>query len=59
VRGSTTSSPASVPAGAVEAARDTLGGAVAVSEGLPTGIAEQLLVAARDAFTQGSGSSRW
>ncbi len=45
--------PASVPADAVEPARDTLGGAVAASEGLAEGAAAQLLAAAREAFTNG------
>jgi DHA2 family multidrug resistance protein-like MFS transporter len=45
--------PAGVPTEAAETARDTLGGAVAVSEELPPRIATDLLDAAREAFTQG------
>jgi MFS transporter, DHA2 family, multidrug resistance protein len=45
--------PEGVSADTVEAARDTLGGAVAASGDLPAGLAEALLVAAREAFTQG------
>jgi DHA2 family multidrug resistance protein-like MFS transporter len=45
--------PASVPAREAEAARDTLGGAVAVSGGLTDAAASQVLEAARVAFTQG------
>lgn len=42
-----------VPAGAADAARDTLGGAAAAAEQLPDGLAEGLLDAARDAFVSG------
>jgi MFS transporter, DHA2 family, multidrug resistance protein len=45
--------PASVPAEEAEVAEDTLGGAVAVSAELPTAVADQVLEAARLAFTQG------
>jgi len=45
--------PAGVPAEAGEAARETLGGAVAVSDGLPESLAGPLLRAAMDAFDQG------
>jgi MFS transporter, DHA2 family, multidrug resistance protein len=45
--------PAGVPPEQVETARDTLGGAVAASEGLPASLGADLLDAARDAFTQG------
>jgi MFS transporter, DHA2 family, multidrug resistance protein len=45
--------PEGVSADTVEAARDTLGGAVAASGDLPAGLAEALLDAAREAFTQG------
>ncbi len=45
--------PASVPADAAETARDTLGGAVAVSDGLAEGVAGRVLEAAHVAFTQG------
>jgi DHA2 family multidrug resistance protein-like MFS transporter len=45
--------PAGVPTAAAEAARDTLGGALAVAEKLPGEAGTALLAAARDAFTQG------
>jgi DHA2 family multidrug resistance protein-like MFS transporter len=45
--------PAGVPAETADTARDTLGGAVAVSGELPAGLAAQVLDAAREAFTQG------
>jgi MFS transporter, DHA2 family, multidrug resistance protein len=45
--------PAAVPPDEAEAARDTLGGAVAVSSELPGALADQVLDAARLAFTQG------
>jgi MFS transporter, DHA2 family, multidrug resistance protein len=45
--------PAGVPPEQAEAAEDTLGGAVAVSEELPDSLGDQLLDVARDAFTQG------
>ena len=45
--------PADVPPDAAEAARDTLGGAVAAADGLPDQLGTQLLDAAREAFTQG------
>jgi DHA2 family multidrug resistance protein-like MFS transporter len=45
--------PAGVPPDQVETARDTLGGAVAASEELPASQADDLLAAARDAFTDG------
>jgi MFS transporter, DHA2 family, multidrug resistance protein len=45
--------PAGVPAQAEAAARDTLGGAVAVAQQLPAGVGAALLAAARDAFTTG------
>jgi MFS transporter, DHA2 family, multidrug resistance protein len=45
--------PASVPTGAADTARDTLGGAVAVSGDLSPGLAAQVLDAAREAFTSG------
>jgi DHA2 family multidrug resistance protein-like MFS transporter len=45
--------PASVPPEDADTARDTLGGAVAVSGDLSAGVAEQMLGAAREAFTQG------
>jgi DHA2 family multidrug resistance protein-like MFS transporter len=43
--------PAGVPPEAADAARDTLGGAVAVSDELPPSLAEDLLGTAREAFT--------
>jgi MFS transporter, DHA2 family, multidrug resistance protein len=45
--------PAGVPPPAAEAARDTLGGAVAAGDQLPDPFAAELLDAAREAFTQG------
>jgi MFS transporter, DHA2 family, multidrug resistance protein len=45
--------PAGVPPEQAETARDTLGGAVAVSEELPSSLADAVLGAAREAFTQG------
>jgi DHA2 family multidrug resistance protein-like MFS transporter len=45
--------PASVPADQAEAARDTLGGAVAISSELPEALASQVLETAQLAFTQG------
>jgi MFS transporter, DHA2 family, multidrug resistance protein len=45
--------PAAVPANEAETARDTLGGAVAVSSELPAALSDQVLEAARMAFTQG------
>jgi MFS transporter, DHA2 family, multidrug resistance protein len=45
--------PDGVPPEAAEAARDTLGGAVAAADELPDQLAAGLLDAAREAFTQG------
>ncbi len=45
--------PADVPPAAADAARDTLGGALAVAQQLPAEIGEGLVVASRAAFTQG------
>jgi MFS transporter, DHA2 family, multidrug resistance protein len=45
--------PAGVPEPAASVARDTLGGAVAVAGQLPDRLGVPLLVAAREAFTQG------
>jgi DHA2 family multidrug resistance protein-like MFS transporter len=45
--------PTSVPAGAEEAARDTLGAAVAVVQQLPAEVGAQLLTVAREAFVDG------
>jgi MFS transporter, DHA2 family, multidrug resistance protein len=45
--------PAAVPAEETAVAEDTLGGAVAVSAELPAALADQVLEAARLAFTQG------
>ena len=44
--------PADVPPATAEAARDTLGGAVAAAEELPAPLGAELLDAAREAFTQ-------
>jgi MFS transporter, DHA2 family, multidrug resistance protein len=43
--------PEGVPPEDAEVARDTLGGAVAVSEGLPASVADELLTTAREAFS--------
>lgn len=45
--------PASVPAGAAEAARDTLGEAVAVAAQLPPDVASTVLAVSREAFVAG------
>ncbi len=45
--------PATVPAAAAEAARDTLGAAVAVAGHLPDALAASVLTTARDAFVHG------
>jgi MFS transporter, DHA2 family, multidrug resistance protein len=45
--------PAGIPPEAVEAARDTLGGAVAIAEQLPGQLGAVLLDMAREAFTHG------
>jgi DHA2 family multidrug resistance protein-like MFS transporter len=45
--------PEGVPPEAAEAARDTLGGAVAAARGLPDQLGAALLDASREAFTQG------
>jgi DHA2 family multidrug resistance protein-like MFS transporter len=45
--------PAGVPAAEAEAARDSIGGAIAAAEQLPEPLAAQVLDAAREAFTQG------
>ena len=45
--------PAGVPPGAADAARDTLGGAVASAEGLPARTGAAVLDAAHEAFTSG------
>ncbi|HEV3471880.1 MAG TPA: MFS transporter [Actinomycetota bacterium] len=45
--------PEGVPAAAADAARDTLGGALAAAQQLPAGLGDGLLEAARVAFTQG------
>ena len=42
-----------------EAAAETLGGAVAVADGLPAGLADVLLASAREAFTSGIGPTAW
>lgn len=51
--------PASVPAEAASAARDTLGGAVAVAEQLPTGVGDTVLAVAREAFVSGMHFTSW
>ena len=48
-----TTLPADVPGQAAAAARDTLGGAVAAAQQLPTGVGTTLMTAAREAFTAG------
>ena len=45
--------PAAVPFAAVEAARNTLGGAVAIAEQLPEPVRSDLLRVSREAFTHG------
>ncbi len=45
--------PAGVPAGAVEVARDTLGGALAAAGGLPAELGAQLAETSRQAFVNG------
>ena len=45
--------PSGVPTGAVETARDTLGGAVAVAGQLPAEVGSAVIDVARDAFVQG------
>lgn len=45
--------PDEIPAEAAEAARDTLGGAIAVASGQPAGVAATLADGARAAFTSG------
>ncbi|MBB4885584.1 MFS transporter [Streptomyces netropsis] len=49
----TDSLPADLPHGALEAARETLGGAAGVAAGLPGRAGETVLAVARDAFTHG------
>jgi MFS transporter, DHA2 family, multidrug resistance protein len=45
--------PASVPAGAAEAARDTLGAAVSAAQQLPADVGAELLAVARQSFVDG------
>jgi MFS transporter, DHA2 family, multidrug resistance protein len=45
--------PAGVPPASAEAARDTLGGALAAAQALPAQLGAALQDAAREAFTQG------
>ncbi|WP_216212644.1 MFS transporter [Amycolatopsis aidingensis] len=45
--------PAGLPAGVADAARDTLGGAVAAAADLPSGLGARLLAVTRDAFVHG------
>ncbi|MDQ1127496.1 DHA2 family multidrug resistance protein-like MFS transporter [Microbacterium sp. SORGH_AS 505] len=47
--------PEGVPADAADAARQTLGGAVTVAEGLPAGLGQRVLDAAASAFDSGVG----
>jgi DHA2 family multidrug resistance protein-like MFS transporter len=47
------SAPAHIPAGALSAARSTLGGALSVAAGLPGRLGTDLLAAARTAFAHG------
>ncbi|WP_121714727.1 MFS transporter [Streptomyces sp. E5N91] len=51
--------PAGIPAAAEEAARDTVGGAAKAAESLPQDVGEQLLTAAREAFTSGFHATAW
>ncbi|MFI8490324.1 MFS transporter [Streptomyces rubrogriseus] len=51
--------PAGIPAAAEEAARDTVGGAAKAAETLPQNVGEQLLAAAREAFTAGFHATAW
>lgn len=51
--------PESLTAVQERTAGETLGGAVAVAESLPAGVAEQLLASARHAFDSGVGLSAW
>jgi MFS transporter, DHA2 family, multidrug resistance protein len=51
--------PSAVPPEAVEAARSTLGGAVAAAAKLPEAVAAPLLSAAREAFTVGFQRASW
>jgi DHA2 family multidrug resistance protein-like MFS transporter len=44
--------PPGVPPEEAEAARDILGGAVVAADGLPDGLAVELLDTVREAFTQ-------
>ncbi len=48
-----TTAPHNLPSGALDTARDTLGGAVTVSAQTPGGVGDALLTAARTAFTHG------
>ncbi|TCC42243.1 MFS transporter [Kribbella speibonae] len=49
----------SVPVGAPDSVRDTLGNAVAEAQHLPAPVAQQLLTAARDAYTDGVQVAAW
>ena len=51
--------PSGVPPEAAEAARSTLGGAVAAAAKLPEAVAASLLSAAREAFTVGFQRAAW
>lgn len=47
--------PGTLDAGQADVARQTLGGAVAVADGLPDAVGAQVLAAAQDAFSHGVG----
>lgn len=47
--------PGTLDAAQADVARQTLGGAVAVADGLPEGVGAQVLTAAQDAFSHGVG----
>ncbi|MFE7135878.1 MFS transporter [Streptomyces sp. NPDC057638] len=53
------SAPEGIPASANEAAMDTIGGATKAAESLPDGLGDQLVVAAREAFTSGFHVTAW
>ncbi|GAB2740096.1 MFS transporter [Amycolatopsis magusensis] len=57
--GVTEGTPAGVPPELATVAHDTLGGAVTVAAELPAGTADQLLTAARAAFTDGFHVNSW
>lgn len=51
--------PAGITAEAAEATRDSVGGATAAAEKLTPGLGDELLAAARDAFTVGFHATAW